>query len=230
MNNMNNILENLEGIKIIYYMIIFSVLYYTLAEIDINLRMIVSLIASGVVVYYFISQEKSDKIKKSKVIDKSFKNINNNSSLKRRINDIKHLRKYNKRTFDLGVKHLDNFLYYINVIDNSPHAVKQVYDIAKDSRKNALNEFGYIFVSLPGIPAHKKNDMVVSSGNEEELTKFIEDIRILTYEKLQEMGSIVNGQWKKSKNMYSGEVDIDKESNTFIPSGADSNLDIYSLN
>ena len=40
MNNMNNILENLEGKKIIYYMIIFSVLYYTLTEIDINLRMI----------------------------------------------------------------------------------------------------------------------------------------------------------------------------------------------
>jgi hypothetical protein len=78
MNNMNNILENLEGKKIIYYMIIFSVLYYTLAEIDINLKTIVSLIASGVIVYYFISQEKSNKIKKSKVIDKSFKNIKEN--------------------------------------------------------------------------------------------------------------------------------------------------------
>ena len=87
-----------------------------------------------------------------------------------------------------------------------------------------------MYVSLPGIPAHKKNDIVVSSGNEEELTKFIEDIRILTYEKLQEMGTIVNNQWKKSKNMNSGEVDIDKESNTFIPSGVDSNMDKYSLN
>ena len=44
------------------------------------------------------------------------------------------------------------------------------------------------------------------------------------------MGTIVNNQWKKSKNMNSGEVDIDKESNTFIPSGADSNMDKYSLN
>ena len=227
---MNNILENLEGKKMIYYIIIFSVLYYTLVEVDINFKTIVSLLASGVIVYYFISQEKSNKIKKSKVLDKSFKNINNHNTLKKRINDIKHLRKYNKRTFDLGVKHLDNFLYYINVISHTPHAVKQVYDIAKDSRKNALNEFGYIYVSLPGIPAHKKNDMVASSGNEEELTKFLEDIRILTYEKLQEMGSIVNGQWKKSKNMYSGEVDIDKESNTFIPSGVDSHIDKYSLN
>ena len=71
--------------------------------------------------------------------------------------------------------------------------------------------------------------MVVSSGNEEELTKFIEDIRILTYEKLQEMGSIVNDQWGKSKNMYSGEVDIDKKSTTLIPSGVDGN-DKYSIN
>jgi hypothetical protein len=227
---MNNILENLEGKKMIYYIIIFSVLYYTLTEIDINLKTIVSLLASGVIVYYLISQEKSNKIKKSKVLDKSFKNINNHSSLKKRINDIKYLRKYNKRTFDLGVKHLDNFLYYINVINHSPYAVKQVYDIAKDSRKNALNEFGYIFVSLPGMPANKKNDLLVSSGNEEELTKFIEDIRILTYEKLQEIGSIVNEQWKNSTNMYSAEVDIDKDNTTFSPSGVDSHIDKYSIN
>ena len=170
-------------------------------------------------------------IDKSIVIDKKYKFINQNIILKKMIHSIKIIRKYNKRSFDLAVKHLDNFMYYINVISRKPFAIAQVYDIVKQERKETLNQFSSILLSIPTTPGHYGDNLVDQAPYEKILEIFIEDLRSITYTSLMRAGDLVNYQWDKEKNMYSGTADLDGETDTFIPEGTDplNNIDSYHL-
>ena len=138
------------------------------------------------------------------------------------IHSIRFLRKYNKRTFDTAVKHLDNFMYYINTISNKPFASSQVFDIAKAARIETLNQFSSLLLAMPTTPGHSGDNSIDILPYEKILEIFIEDLRTITYTSLMRAGDLVNYEWKNNKNMYSGTADVDGETDTFSPMPVDS--------
>ena len=88
-----------------------------------------------------------------------------------------------------------------------------------------------ILISLPTIPGHSGDNLVEQIPFDKILETFIEDLRSITYTTLMRAGDIVNFQWKKEKNMYSGTADLDGETDTFTPSPIDplTNTDSYHI-
>ena len=223
------------GNAMMSYFIMFIVLIYIFSETEIDTKVLVAMAVAGLYMKYKLETQKEQSqsliIDKSTVIDKKYKYINQNIILKKMIHSIKIIRKYNKRSFDLAVKHLDNFMYYINVISRKPFAIAQVYDIVKQERKETLNQFSSILLSIPTTPGHYGDNLVDQAPYEKILEIFIEDLRSITYTSLMRAGDLVNYQWDKKKNMYSGTADLDGETDTFIPEGIDplNNIDSYHL-
>ena len=217
--------KNWGGSNIMFYFLMYLGIVYSLSNTEIDTKILVALGVAGLYMKYTLEDQKKNQkeisLEKTKVLDRNYNFINRNIILKKMIYSIRFLRKYNKRSFDLAVKHLDNFMYYINIISNKPFAISQVYDIAKSERKEALNMFSSILISLPTIPGHSGDNLVEQMPFDKILETFIEDLRSITYTNLMRAGDLVNYQWKNKKNMYSGTADLDGETDTFIPAPID---------
>jgi len=223
------------GNTMMTFFIMFVVLIYIFSETEINTKVLVAMGVAGFYMKYSLEQQKEKSqslvIDKSKIINKNYEYINQNIIIKKMIHSIRIIRKYNKRTFDLAVKHLDNFMYYINVISRKPFAIAQVFDIAKQERKETLNQFSSLLISIPNTPGHYGDNLIDQAPYEKILEIFIEDLKSITYTSLMRAGDLVNYQWDKKKNMYSGVADIDGETDTFPPDGIDplNKMDSYHL-
>jgi len=213
------------GNTMMSFYIFFIILIYIFSETEIDTKILIAMAIVGFYMKYRLDNQKEKSqslvIDKSNTLNKKYKFINQNSILKKMIHSIRLIRKYNKRDFDLAIKHLDNYMYYINVISNNPFSINQVYDIAKQERKETLNQFSALLLSLPTKPGHYSNNLVDEPPYEKILEVFIEDLRSITYTSLMRAGDLVNYQWDRKKNMYSGMADIDGETDAFIPEGID---------
>ena len=222
------------GNTIIYFLIFFVILVFVFSETEIDNKVLIAILVAGFYMKYSLNtyKEKSESlvIEKSNVINKKYKYINQNLILKKMIHSIRFMRKYNKRTFDNAVKHLDNFMYYYNVMSKKPFAISQVFDILKQERKETLNQFSSLLLSVPTTPGHYGDNLIDESPYEKILETFIEDLKSITYTNLMRAGDLVNYQWDKEKNMYSGEAEIDGETSSFIPEGIQSYDEINSYN
>jgi len=224
------------GNTIMYFFIFFIIIIYIFSETTIDSKVLVAMAVAGLYMKYSLDAHKKKSqslvIDKSDIINKKYKYINQNLILKKMIHSIRFIRKFNKRTFDSAVKHLDNFMYYYNVISRKPFAVSQVFDILKQERKETLNHFSSILVSIPTTPGHYGDNLVEEAPYEKILEIFIEDLKSITYTSLMRAGDLVNYQWDKEKNMYSGKAEIDGETSTFIPEGIDplNEPDSYHIN
>jgi len=217
--------RNWGGTNIMFFFFMFFTLVHFFSETEIDSKVLVAIAVAGFYMKYTLDDQKKYAkeiaIDRSKILDRNYKFVNQNMVLKKMIYSIRFLRKYNKRTFDTAVKHLDNFMYYINTISHKPFASSQVFDIAKAARIETLNHFSSLLLSMPSTPGHSGDNSMDILPYEKIMEIFIEDLRSITYTSLMRAGDLVNYEWKNNKNMYSGTADVDGETDTFIPSPVD---------
>jgi hypothetical protein len=189
----------------IYNVMAFFILAYMISETDIDIKMMASLVAAGVYMKYSSDSAatatataaaaaaaaaapvvKTFTGSRHKNVKYNF--IEHNSDIKDIIMDIRKIRRSNKSDFDKAVKHVDNYLYYINVILKHKHKKKysllhQVYEKAATEIKNALNSFSYLIHSIPPTPDNEV---------EEELSDFLFKLDEITKISLEKVRNIIN--------------------------------------
>ena len=194
----------------IYNVMAFFILAYMISETDIDMKMMASLVAAGFYMKYSTDSAATTAAASAaasaaaaaaaaaapvvKTFTKSTHNnvkynfIEHNSDIKDILMDIKKIRRSNKSDFDKAVKHVDNYLYYINVILKHKHKKKhsllhQVYEKATIEIKNSLNSFSYLIHSIEPTP---DNEI------EEELSDFLFKLDETTKISLEKVRNIIN--------------------------------------
>ena len=220
MNYFSNKNNNITVMNII----IFFVIIYFLSFIDFkeNMNIIICIIITGIFIYYYVQNKdniyKGNEIKPSKIIDKKYLYLNDFHELYDLVNSIKYMKKYCRRTYDISLKHLDNFLYYNEILKRKPFAPQQVFDLLKTEKKNCLNSFSAIIFSLP-VSLNLNNKKTTNS-----LENFLFELETILLNIVTSNGKIINSEWKKdikndNCNMYKGPV------STSEPEPAPPNLD-----
>ena len=211
--------------EIYEYSIMFVVLFFIISKTDIDTRTLISLvIVSGIVYYYYQKNlDKEQKFKdklKSQVVGKhnfsKYKNIINENEFLNIFNDIRDLKKYNKKTIEESFKYFDNFFQLINDLKKGLKYSHHSIEVADQERTKGLNILTSLVVNLP---------ISERSLYEEKLNKNIDNIEKITYKYLKEAVNQNNSNTIKDYNITKKIMDIDS------PKGTDpyfnKNLDIY---
>lgn len=181
--------------KTIFNVIGFFVLAYMISQIDMDTKILCSLVIAFFYMKYQLSptEDTQEKLIKSKYIDTKKDFVNNNEEIKFMLYKIKFIRQYNKRVFDLGVKHLDNFLYFIDTIINQPdnYQQSQIFDLAKTEQKETLNNFSSLVHSLPSEAGYK-NDNLEPLPYDKILSDFVGNLSNITDNLLEKAATVLD--------------------------------------
>jgi len=193
-----------------YYAYIFLGIVFILRSLEFTENRLTfgSLLVSGAVIYYLynynLSKETADNKKfrkevlgEEKLENNKLKFIRNEPTVLKLYYQIKNLKKYNSRTIEESLEHLNNFYRLIRDLSIGVVYPTHHIQVAQEQRHKALNLLKSLTLNVP-----------INHGSlvENKIDKIIERIDNITYAKLKQINNDNTDNWKKdldiTQNIY----------------------------
>ena len=209
--------------NIVVFVITILLLIYL--EIPTNVLIIIIFVYFVYQKYIQDTDKKHDTIKKKKKYKKILKHHDRN--LSKILDKLYKFKKYNKKSYKLGIKKYEQFLYYIDLFKKGVDNKKHIYDLAETSLTESLNDFISITVSLPAKASYKNGNKIRDLELDNRLKEIVDELDLYSIELLEYIGKQVNDEWKNNINNSCSPVDLPSFQ---LPQASNINDILYSEN